>query len=409
MRPRNNFIIFCALFLYSVVAPAVGDEAALRPGDRVTFLGGTFVERMQIHGHFEAEIRSRLDGDVKFRNLGWAGDNVLGESRAVFGAVEKGMERLLRDMELTDPTVIVVCYGGNEAHAGVAGLNDFKANLTRLIDNLQPTGARFIFVAPRPYENLGHPLPDPSTYNQKLVQYSQAIEAEATRRGSIFIDLARLKPLVSSKIIESSSEEGPWVIEDHGGLTSNGVHLTSYGYWRMASSFADALGIERKQVQIDVVSKSAGATCLTFDRNGDAMTIRGQITQLPLAPIASTSLDRATLRVDGLSSSRYIVRSGEQLAGKFTRKELAAGVSINLPADVKRSQELRNAIIDKNMLFFHRHRPQNETYLFLFRKHEQGNNAGEVPQFDSLVVNHDRRIYELSQPTTFKITIIPAK
>ncbi|MEX0867342.1 MAG: hypothetical protein WD030_08280, partial [Pirellulales bacterium] len=52
----------------------------------------------------------------------------------------------------------------------------------------------------------------------------------------------------------------------------------------------------------------------------------------------------------------------------------------------------------KNELFFHRYRPQNETYLFLFRKHEQGNNAVEIPQFDPLVEAEEKRIAELRQP-----------
>lgn len=47
--------------------------------------------------------------------------------------------------------------------------------------------------------------------------------------------------------------------------------------------------------------------------------------------------------------------------------------------------ELRRLVIEKNRLFFHRWRPANETYIFLFRKHEQGNNAVEIPQFDPLV------------------------
>ncbi|MEM7516358.1 MAG: SGNH/GDSL hydrolase family protein, partial [Planctomycetota bacterium] len=42
---------------------------------------------------------------------------------------------------------------------------------------------------------------------------------------------------------------------------------------------------------------------------------------------------------------------------------------------------LREAITEKNRLFFHRWRPANETYLFLFRKHEQGQNAKEIPMF----------------------------
>ncbi len=49
----------------------------------------------------------------------------------------------------------------------------------------------------------------------------------------------------------------------------------------------------------------------------------------------------------------------------------------------------------------HRYRPQNETYLFLFRKHEQGNNAGEVDRFAELTSQSDTKIQELSQPKSF--------
>ncbi len=55
---------------------------------------------------------------------------------------------------------------------------------------------------------------------------------------------------------------------------------------------------------------------------------------------------------------------------------------------------LRGLIADKNRLFFHRYRPQNETYLLLFRKHEQGNNAVEIPQFDPLIEAADEAIWE---------------
>jgi len=48
-------------------------------------------------------------------------------------------------------------------------------------------------------------------------------------------------------------------------------------------------------------------------------------------------------------------------------------------------EALRHAIIRKNRLYFHRWRPQNITYLFGFRKHEQGQNAPEVARFEELV------------------------
>ena len=58
-------------------------------------------------------------------------------------------------------------------------------------------------------------------------------------------------------------------------------------------------------------------------------------------------------------------------------------------------EALRLEIVAKNELFFHRWRPQNETYLHGFRKHEQGNNAKEVPQFDPLVEAKDKEIAKL--------------
>lgn len=58
-------------------------------------------------------------------------------------------------------------------------------------------------------------------------------------------------------------------------------------------------------------------------------------------------------------------------------------------------ESLREAIVAKNELFFHRWRPQNQTYLFGFRKHEQGQNAKEVAEFDPLVEKAEKEIAEL--------------
>lgn len=56
---------------------------------------------------------------------------------------------------------------------------------------------------------------------------------------------------------------------------------------------------------------------------------------------------------------------------------------------------LRGMIVEKNELFFNRWRPANETYLFLFRKHEQGQNAKEIPEFDPLIKAREKQIAEL--------------
>ncbi|MEO8428511.1 MAG: PVC-type heme-binding CxxCH protein, partial [Verrucomicrobiota bacterium] len=66
---------------------------------------------------------------------------------------------------------------------------------------------------------------------------------------------------------------------------------------------------------------------------------------------------------------------------------------------------LRETIIRKNELFFHRWRPENRTYLFGFRKYEQGQNAREIPQFDPLVQAEEQTIAKLRKPVkhTFEI------
>ena len=57
--------------------------------------------------------------------------------------------------------------------------------------------------------------------------------------------------------------------------------------------------------------------------------------------------------------------------------------------------DMRRTIIRKDFLFFNRWRPANETYLFGFRKREQGKNGAEMEQFDPLVAEQEKKITEL--------------
>ena len=84
--------------------------------------------------------------------------------------------------------------------------------------------------------------------------------------------------------------------------------------------------------------------------------------------------------------------------------EVAYVIARDLGLDTIRStiqeHKLRATIIAKNELYFHRWRPENETYLFGFRKHEQGNNAREIPLFDPLVAAKEAEIAKLRVAVT---------
>ena len=72
-------------------------------------------------------------------------------------------------------------------------------------------------------------------------------------------------------------------------------------------------------------------------------------------------------------------------------------------------EKLRQAIVAKNELYFHRWRPQNVTYLFGFRKHEQGKNAREIPQFDPLVEEKEKEIRKLAVPVSHVYEVRPVR
>ena len=81
---------------------------------------------------------------------------------------------------------------------------------------------------------------------------------------------------------------------------------------------------------------------------------------------------------------------------KHGYRELASHLALGFGYEAIQSdtltENLRKGIIEKNRLFFHRWRPANETYLYLFRKHEQGNNAKEIPQSDPIIEEREKEI-----------------
>jgi lysophospholipase L1-like esterase len=77
---------------------------------------------------------------------------------------------------------------------------------------------------------------------------------------------------------------------------------------------------------------------------------------------------------------------------------LMAGLGHDAPA-LSRSAlaPLRALVVEKNRLFFNTWRAQNDTYIFGFRKHEQGDYAEEVPLFLPLVAEQEKAIAALSR------------
>lgn len=117
--------------------------------------------------------------------------------------------------------------------------------------------------------------------------------------------------------------------------------------------------------------------------------------KLPVLDLEKLHVEKK-LTSDGI----YWTPEGYRLAGL----ELAQQLGLTIPDSWRKQFDetpnaatlanYRDLIRQKNEWFFHYHRPQNETYLFLFRKHEQGNNAAELERITPEIQALEQRIRE---------------
>jgi lysophospholipase L1-like esterase len=86
---------------------------------------------------------------------------------------------------------------------------------------------------------------------------------------------------------------------------------------------------------------------------------------------------------------------GYQCASLIFRERLLSIPAEATGMDSEKYEKMRTLVRRKNELYFHRWRPQNITYLFGFRKHEQGNNAADIAKFDPFILDLEKQIHEL--------------
>lgn len=312
-RPRMIAAALSVLAVWVTVFPTalpVHAQQESRPfafheSDRVLFLGDTFFERESAYGHIETHLtRHHTEKSLRFRNLAWAADTPLGQSRASFDwnqSSDKWLARVREQIDLVKPTVAVLSYAMTASFAGPEGVAGYVSQMKQLMDAVtQVSGqpVRFVLLGPIPCEQVdGLSVEQVTHVSTNLQLYSEATRQLAQEQQAAFIDLARA-------FSEARPGGGTW--------TDNGIHLNEAGYRMIAGEIGKAFASNRTELPDD------------------------------------TAYDL-----------------------------------------------LRRAIVKKNELFFHRWRPANWTYLFGFRKHEQGQNAGEIPKFDPLIEEWEARILKL--------------
>lgn len=223
-------------FLPAVVAASLGLSGAARAeklefkkDDHIVSIGNTLADRMQHSGWLETLIQSQSpDLGLVFRNQGFSGDQVAYRPRSKdFTSVEDYLK-------LSEADVILAFFGYNESFAGDEGIEKFKGELAKMVDDyraLKPNGEsapRIVLFSPIAHEDLGDPnLSDGKANNARLAKYTDAIKAVAAEKKTGFIDL-----FAPSKALYEASEAP---------LTLNGVHLNDEGNRQIAEVIAAEL------------------------------------------------------------------------------------------------------------------------------------------------------------------------
>lgn len=381
----------CLLFhAYSTGSAKQPGDFELFDGDRVVFVGNTFIERAVEYGHIEAALTTRWpERNLTFRNLGWSGDDARGRARRFFGTVEDGFKHLTDHVNGLKPTVIFVSYGAMESYEGRAGIKDFESNMNRLLDALIATRARIVVISPIPQENMGPPLPDPIEQNRNLGLYANSLETLAAKRGFWFVDLFSF----FQKEMEKSSAP----------LTDNGIHLNDRGYRLAARGVLSGLGIAfpGKSIRLDargnlLALSGTRPTQIQPLGNGLLLTLRDD---------TLSGAEPLTLSVRDLFAGIYTLRLNGRNLGSFPSGQWGTGVKLPWTPGDEQEQLLLQTIRKKNKFYFYKWRPQNETYLRGFRSHEQGQNAAELEEFDYYIEREEAKIADLKQPRIYTLNL----
>ncbi len=239
----ENIVATLVLFLLICGSVCAADKPApfeLRDGDRVIFIGDTFIEREQEFGWIELMLTAQFpDRNVTFRNLGWSADTPAGDSRFGLSLLQAGHEpadegwnQLVKQLDEAKPTVVFVGYGMASSFDGEAGLPKFKAGYNRLLDTIEKIspGVRLVLLSPiedgagTKRADLGK---ETIQHNEQLKLYVTAIREIAEKRNVKFIQLFQTLMGVFGS--------GP--------IVENGIHLTVHGYQRVATTIELSLGL----------------------------------------------------------------------------------------------------------------------------------------------------------------------
>jgi lysophospholipase L1-like esterase len=228
-----------------VSAPA--SAALIHDGDRIVFFGDSITEFENYTAPLEAWLTLRHpQWKLTFFNAGWAGDNT-----------EGGLYRLDRDVLALKPTLVLMCFGMNDAYymkpeAWVGDL--FGSHLKDIVAKIRAAGARVALLTPGIVDEEGEKnawLKDVSYNTGGLAMMVDQVKAFSAKEKVPYYDLHALM----TQVMAAARAKDPKF-----NMLPDAIHPDEGGGLIMAYAFLQALGEDKVDAAVDLDLKQGQAT-----------------------------------------------------------------------------------------------------------------------------------------------------
>lgn len=374
----------------------------LLTNDCVVFIGGTSTVGDTKHAFLETLLTRRYPGHrLRFRNLGWEADTVFQQERPL------NFPGLMESARAQRATVVFANFGLMESVRGNEGLSEFTQAYNTLLDQLTNLTRRIVLLTPLRYEKLRASVQNVAERNRNLDAYVRAIRRVAEQRGWPWVDLFQLQNPESAADVSAT-------------LTSDTMHPSAYGYWRMAYEIERSLSLPQPEWTVEIDARrrdyQAKGTQLTDFQVSTSTVGFKSVDELLPGPAfrrsdGSLSVPGSRrLRISGLLPGRYLLRIDGVPLYEQSHTFLERGRVLPHGPEIKQTEALRDLIVQKNKDFFNYWRPQNWAFLngdltSQPSSHQHDNFGirwfpGEMQTFLPLLAKQETQIDQLARPTS---------
>jgi lysophospholipase L1-like esterase len=330
-------LLALATLAVALVAPAGrADDPKdffFKPNDRVVFLGDSITEQYQYSNYIELYLTTRMPkGNFTFLNAGISGDTANG-----------GAGRFKDHVLAEKPTAVTINFGMNDGGYGAFNpdaCKRFAEKTEAMLDMAEKAGVRVALLSPNAVDRRNKS--NGKQYVETQKQFYAPLKELAEKHKFAFVDQYAITRAATDKMEvddPTAKKAVPYYDGFHtsppGGLLMAHAILTGLHAPAVVSDahivIKDNLVVPpTSSVRCKLDDLKGDAAGVSFTRTDEAIPFPVQKDWVPMLPYTNElkDLNYYGLTVKGLKDGNYAVSIDGTQVGKYSAKELAAGVNL---------------------------------------------------------------------------------